>query len=97
MAAALGAVQRCQVVAACRDDQRARESTGEGGRANGELTRALVARLAAVPDEELTDLRWGRIWRDVEAAVRDANPRQSPWLSGSFGRRVFGFGPDDDD
>ena len=28
--------------------------------------------------------------------MREANPRQSPWLSGRFGRRVFGFGPDDD-
>ena len=45
---------------------------------------------------ELQNLRWGRIWRGVEAAVREANPRQSPWLSGRFGRRVFGFGPDDD-
>jgi hypothetical protein len=28
--------------------------------------------------------------------VREANPHQSPWLSGSFGRRVFGFGADED-
>lgn len=95
VAAALGTLQRCQVVSACRDDQRARESIGEGTRAHGELTRALVARLMDVPIGDLADLRWGRIWRPVEAAVRDANPRQSPWLSGSFGRRVFGFGPDD--
>lgn len=94
--AALGAVQRCQVASACRDDQRARESVGEGARAHGELTRALVTRLDAVPDGELQDLRWGRIWRAVEAAVRETNPRQSPWLSGSFGRRVFGFGPEED-
>jgi Caspase domain len=96
VAAELSAVQRCQVVAACRDDQRARESTAEGGLANGELTRALVTRLAEVPDEELMDLRWGRIWRDVDAAVRVTNPRQSPWLSGSFGRRIFGFGQEDE-
>ena len=44
----------------------------------------------------MQNLRWGRIWRSVEAAVHEANPRQSPWLSGRFGRRVFGFGPDDD-
>lgn len=94
--AALGAVQRCQVVSACRDDQRARESVGEGARAQGELTRALIARLNAVPDGELAALRWGHIWRGVEAAVREANPRQSPWLSGTFGRRVFGFGTDED-
>jgi hypothetical protein len=96
IASALGSLQRCQVIAACRDDQRARETVGEGGASNGELTRALVRCLSAVPATELQDLRWGRIWRGVEATVRDANPRQSPWLSGSFGRRVFGFGPDDD-
>jgi hypothetical protein len=96
VAAALGAVPRCQIVSACRDDQRARESVGDGERAHGELTRALVARLMAVPTAELAELRWGRIWRPVEAAVRDASSRQSPWLTGTFGRRVFGFGPDDD-
>jgi hypothetical protein len=96
VAATLGALQRCQVVSACRDDQRARESVAEGTRAHGELTRALVTRLMAVPAGELADLRWGRIWRAVEAAVREANPHQSPWLSGNFGRRVFGFGPDED-
>jgi uncharacterized caspase-like protein len=96
IATGLGALQQCQVVAACRDDQRARESAGQGTRAHGELTRALVANLMAVPTSELADLRWGRIWRTVEAAVRDANPRQSPWLFGNFGRRVFGFGADDD-
>jgi hypothetical protein len=96
VATALGALQRCQVVSACRDDQRARESIGDGERANGELTRALVTQLMAVPDSELRDLRWGRIWRAIEAAVREANPRQSPWLSGNFGRRVFGFGQDED-
>jgi Caspase domain len=96
VAAPLRGVQHCQVVSACRDDQRARESVGDGERAHGELTRALVTRLTEVPKEELDELRWGRIWRPVETAVRDANSRQSPWLSGTFGRRVFGFGPDDD-
>ncbi len=96
VASALGSLQRCQVIAACRDDERARESAGEEGLSNGELTRALIARLSAVPATELHDLRWGHVWRGVEAAVREANPRQSPWLSGRFGRRVFGFGPDDD-
>jgi hypothetical protein len=96
VATGLGALQQCQVVAACRDDQRARESDGDGTRAHGDLTRALVASLMAVPAGELGDLRWGRIWRAVEAAVRAANPRQSPWLSGSFGRRVFGFGADEE-
>ena len=96
IASALGSLQRCQVIAACRDDERARESAGAGGRSNGELTRALIAHLSAVSATELQNLRWGRIWRGVEASVREANPRQSPWLSGRFGRRVFGFGPDDD-
>jgi Caspase domain len=96
VASALGSLQDCQVVAACRDDQRARESAGGEGVTNGELTRALLGCLAGVSDAELQDLRWGRIWRDVESGVRAANPRQTPWLSGRFGRRVFGFGPDDD-
>jgi hypothetical protein len=91
---AAGRVPRCQVVAACRDDERARESLGTGDRAHGELTRALVRQLAALEPEEFAEVRWGRIWRAVEAEVRQANPRQSPWLSGSFGRRLFGFGPD---
>ncbi len=92
---AVGRVARCQVVAACRDDERARESLGEGGRAHGELTRALVRQFAALSPSELSDLRWGRVWRAVEAEVRRVNPRQNPWLSGSFGRRVFGFGGDE--
>lgn len=92
----LGMLQRCQVVAACRDDQRARESLDDDARANGELTRALVTQLMGIATSDLADLRWGRIWRSVESAVREANPRQSPWISGSFGRRVFGFGPDED-
>jgi hypothetical protein len=96
VSAGLGGLRHCQVVAACRDDQRARESASDGGLSNGELTRALVARLRAVSVAGLAELRWGRIWRDVEAAVRATNPRQSPWLSGSFGRRVFGFGPDEE-
>jgi hypothetical protein len=93
---AVGRVRACQVVAACLDDQRARESAGDGGRAHGELTRALVSQCAAVSPTELADLRWGRIWRAVDAEVRRGNPRQNPWLSGSFGRRVFGFGGDED-
>src|SRR5262249_8752561 len=85
---------RCLLVAACRDDQRARESLGQGGLAHGELTRALVRRLAALERDELASVRWGRVWRAVEAEVRLANPMQSPWLSGGFGRFLFGFGPD---
>jgi hypothetical protein len=96
VAATLATLARCYVVSACRDDQRARESVRAGQLAHGELTRALVTRLMAVPTAELADLRWGRIWHSVEAAVREANPRQSPLPTGNFGRRVFGFGPDED-
>jgi hypothetical protein len=94
--AGLSGLQRCQVIAACRDHQRARESVGRDGMTHGELTRALVTCLAAVPREDLADLRWGRVWRAVEAAVSKANPDQNPCLSGNFGRRIFGFQPDED-
>jgi hypothetical protein len=93
--AAIGDVDRCQVVAACRADQRARESVGSDGRCGGELTRALVAQLEASADLEA--LSWGQIWHGLDAAVRAANPRQSPWLCGRFGRRVFGYGRDADE
>jgi hypothetical protein len=96
MTGAASRVSKCLVVAACQDDERARESAGDGESANGELTRALVRRLTDLPASELADLRWGRIWRTVQADVRKANPRQNPWLSGGFGRRVFGFGPDEE-
>ena len=94
--AALGSVDHCQVVSACREDQRARESVASDGIPHGELTRALIAKLAAVPDGALDALHWGAIWRGVDSAIRTANPRQSPWLAGSFGRRLFGFGVDED-
>ena len=90
-------MKRCQLIAACRDEERARESADRDGRAHGVLTRALVGCLKSLSPSELADLRWGRIWRAVEAEVRRVSPRQSPWLSGSFGRHVFGLGPDDDD
>ncbi len=92
---AAGRVRGCMVVAACRDDERARESVGDAGRAHGELTRALERQFLAITAGDLGELRWGRIWRAVEADVRTVNPRQNPWLSGSFGRRIFGFGGDD--
>lgn len=94
LAAALTAVPHCQVIAACRAYERARESLDDEARAHGELTRALLAALAEISDEELGELRWGRIWRGVEARVWQANPRQTPWLLGGFGRSVFGFGAD---
>jgi hypothetical protein len=84
------------LVAACQDDERARESRQDGGLAYGELTRALLRQFTAFQPVELSDLRWGRIWRAVAADVNRANPRQNPWISGGFGRRVFGFGPDEE-
>ena len=96
VAAGLSGLQQCQVIAACRDHQRARESIGGDGVAHGELTRALVSCLTAVPEADLAGLRWGRVWRAVEAAVSQANPDQNPSLSGTFGRRIFGFQPDED-
>jgi hypothetical protein len=94
--ASLGRVDQCQVINACRDDQRARESLGSDGLAHGELTRALVALLSGYETAELLDLHWGRVWRPLDAAVRAANPHQAPWLFGRFGCRMFGFGPDED-
>jgi hypothetical protein len=93
----LAALSRCQVIAACRDDERARESSGEGEAAYGELTRALLDVLSQISNEDLGTLRWGQIWRDLTARVRRANPWQTPWLAGSFGRAVFGDSGDDDD
>ena len=61
------------VVAACLDDELARESLGRGGssgsgagpatgpqpRTHGELTRALLEQLKSIRDDaELSDLRW---------------------------------------
>lgn len=96
VAAALGSVAQCQVIAACRDDQRARESVGTGGMAQGELTRALIAQLDAIADNELLKVHWGRVWRAVDLAVRRASPNQAPWLFGRFGGRIFGFDADED-
>jgi hypothetical protein len=91
VARGLGRLDHCQIVAACRDDQRARESISEA-QPHGELTRALVRALGTRAD--LATVAWGDIWREVESGVRATNPLQDPWLSGGFGRRVFGFEPD---
>ena len=87
-------VETCQVIAACLDDERARESTREGTLAHGELTRAFSEQLASVSDDELADLRWGRIWRAILARLEVLNPAQHPWISGSFARLVFGGPPE---
>jgi len=92
-----GTVATCQVVAACLGDERARESDDEHAIRHGELTRAFVDQLASIPDEALAELRWGRIWPQILAAVHAANPAQHPWISGGSARRVFGGPPEDGD
>lgn len=94
------------VVAACLDDERARESDGSGGeppapgrqqKTHGLLTRALVDQLSALEDTTLSELRWGQIWRTVVAKVEAMNANQHPWLSSSPVRRVFGGPPEEGD
>ena len=94
--ASLGIVGACQLIAACRDDERARERSPAGAAPHGLFSRALLEALESLPAAQLQELRWGRIWRAVERNVRTANPRQNPYISGGFGRRVFGFGVDED-
>jgi len=90
----LARIDNCQVVAACQADQRAKEAEFDG-RTMGHLSRSLCERLQAVEADDLSRLRWGQIWRQVEAAVVDRNPRQQPWLSTGFGRTVFGGDAED--
>lgn len=92
----LGILPGIQLIAACRDDERAREATPDNEPAYGLLTRALEMALDEISTDELAKLRWGRIWRAIERSVRAANPRQNPYISGGFGRHVFGFAVDED-
>jgi len=94
--AAAASIERCQVLAACRADQRARESPGTDGMAHGELTRAFVSQLETAASGELETLSWSRIWHALDLAVRAANPSQAPWLCGRLGRRIFGFDVDEE-
>lgn len=87
----------CQVIAACQDDETARESDGDDHLRHGELTRALVAQLEPIDRDELRDVRWGRIWRSILATVARNNPSQHPSLSGGFARKVLGGPPEDGD
>jgi hypothetical protein len=87
-------IDNCQVVAACRANEKAKEEALDG-RTMGHLTRSLCEQLQAVDPDDLSELRWGQIWRRVEAAVTDRNPHQRPWLSAGFGRAVFGGDRDD--
>lgn len=87
----------CMVVAACLDNEVARES-GVAAARQGELTRALVEQLNMLPaGTELSELRWGQIWRSVAAGVERQNPDQHPWLSDNPMRRVFGGPPESGD
>ncbi len=98
VALGFGGGARCMVVAACLDNERARESDdADDGTAHGELTRALLAQLAALAEAELHGLAWARIWRPLFAAVSAANPLQHPWLSDGPMRLVFGGPPVDGD
>ncbi|MGY1670336.1 caspase family protein [Geodermatophilus sp. SYSU D00710] len=87
-------IDNCQVVAACQADEKAKEADLDG-RTMGHLTRSLCERLLAVDPGDLSRLRWGQVWRQVEAAVVKRNPQQRPWLSTGFARAVFGGDPDD--
>ncbi|MFO0606365.1 MAG: caspase family protein [Polyangiales bacterium] len=94
VALGFGGGARCMVVAACLDNERARESDdADDDTAHGELTRALLAQLAALAEAELHGLSWARIWRPLFAAVSAANPSQHPWLSDGPMRLVFGGPP----
>jgi WD40 repeat protein len=77
------------VVAACLDDERAIESV-EDAQWHGQFTRALVRALADVPDAELAELRWSRIWSEVQANIATHNPAQHPWVSSNLRSHVFG-------
>jgi hypothetical protein len=90
----LAGIENCQVVAACEADQKAKEADFDG-RMMGHLSRSLCELLEARELGDLPRLRWGQIWRQVEAAVVDRNPEQRPWLSTGFARTVFGGDTDD--
>lgn len=85
----LGHVDKCQVVAACLANEKAREDV-ENGVTMGHLTRSLCERLQSYPDDELVDLRWGHIWQNVQARVLQRNSSQRAWISEGIGRAVFG-------
>lgn len=93
LASGLASIDNCMVAAACRDDERARESATVNGTLHGELTRALLEQLDPLPDEMFASLRWADIWRAAETAVTARNPNQHPWLSSNPLRLFFGGPP----
>ncbi len=97
MSGLAGSVARCQVVAACLDDERAQETMDQNGLAHGVLSMVLAKHLNALPKEAIGDLRWGQIWPAILAGVSAKNSAQHPWISGGYARSVFGGPPDDAD
>lgn len=85
----LGHANKCQVVAACQANEKAKEDT-EAGVTMGHLSRSLCERLQECTDNQLADLRWGHIWQNVQARVLERNSAQRPWISEGIGRAVFG-------
>jgi len=79
----------CQVIAACLNHELAQECTGSDGVRHGLLSRALVDELQAVPDTNLREVPWGRIWQGVRASVETANATQHVWMAGSEARAVI--------
>ncbi len=93
---AAGSVERCVVAAACLAGESAMEGEHEGGLRGGYFTGALVRRLAALDPRTLGEVRWGQIWRQVEADVL-RKKQQHPRLLGSYARKVFGSRPEHGD
>jgi hypothetical protein len=92
-----GAAQ-AMVVAACLDSETAQEDVPAGVGKHGKLTRALLDQLQSLPPgADLSDLRWGQIWRAVMNRVEALNALQHPWLSSNPARRVFGGAPEGGD
>jgi hypothetical protein len=88
--AGIGAVDHCQVVAACFDHELAQEDDDAAGRRQGLLTRALVSQLRRLEGEAIRTIRWSHVWAKTSGAVESANPAQHPWLIGSYARPVLG-------
>jgi Caspase domain len=80
---------RIAVAAACLADESAMEGVQADGIPSGYFTTALVTQLLAVRKEELSTLRWGRVWPRLVADVQQRQP-QHPRLFASFAREIFG-------
>jgi hypothetical protein len=89
----IGAVDHCQVVAACFDHERAREARDDDGVRHGLLTAAFVAALDALPDVDLREISWSQIWPAIYARVTSRHQWQHPRIFGHHGRAVFAGPP----